>query len=43
MGGSREGDMAYELTPKLSVGVAYSYADGTSDRRGRVVTGIFFI
>ena len=34
MGGSREGDMAYELTPKLSVGVAYSYADGTSDRRG---------
>lgn len=34
MGGSREGDMAYELTPKLSVGVAYSYTDGTSDRRG---------
>lgn len=34
MGGSREGDMAYELTPKLSIGVAYSYTDGTSDRRG---------
>lgn len=34
MGGSREGDMAYELTPKLSVGLAYSYTDGTSDRRG---------
>lgn len=34
MGGSREGDMAYELTPKLNVGIAYSYTDGTSDRRG---------
>lgn len=34
MGGNRESDMAYELTPKLSIGVAYSYADGTSDRRG---------
>lgn len=33
-GVSREGDMAYEFDPKLSVGVAYSYADGTSDRRG---------
>lgn len=34
MGGNRESDMAYELTPKLSIGVAYSYADGISDRRG---------
>lgn len=34
MGGSREADVAYELTPKLSIGVAYSYTDGTSDRRG---------
>lgn len=34
MGGSREGDVAYELSPKLSIGVAYSYTDGTSDRRG---------
>lgn len=34
MGGNRESDMAYELTPKLAVGVGYSYADGVSDRRG---------
>ena len=34
LGGSREGDMAYELTPKLSFGAAYSYTNGTSDRRG---------
>ena len=34
MGISREGDMAYELIPKLCLGVAYSYTDGTSDRRG---------
>lgn len=33
-GQSREGDMAYEFTPKLCVGVAYSYATGVSDRRG---------
>lgn len=34
MGGNREADVAYELTPKLSIGLAYSYTDGTSDRRG---------
>lgn len=34
MGISHEGDMAYELVPKLCLGVAYSYTDGTSDRRG---------
>lgn len=34
MGGSREGDAAYELTLKVSLGVAYSYSDGTTDRRG---------
>ena len=34
MGMNREGDMAYELVPKLCIGVAYSYTDGTSDRRG---------
>lgn len=28
------GDKAYELFPKLSLGAAYSYNDGTSDRRG---------
>lgn len=33
-GQSRESDMAYEFTPKLCLGVAYSYTDGTSDRRG---------
>lgn len=33
-GQSREGDMAYEFTPKLCLGVAYSYNMGTSDRRG---------
>lgn len=27
-------DMVYELSPKLSVGGAYSYNDGASDRRG---------
>lgn len=34
MGDSFQGDMAYELAPKLSLGIAYSYNDGTSDRRG---------
>lgn len=34
MGDSFQGDMAYELVPKLSLGAAYSYNDGTSDRRG---------
>lgn len=33
-GESRESDMAYEITPKLALGVAYSYNDGVSDRRG---------
>lgn len=33
-GESRQGDMVYELSPKLSIGVAYSYNNGTSDRRG---------
>lgn len=28
------GDKAYELSPKLAIGAAYSYNDGTSDRRG---------
>ncbi len=28
------GDKAYELSPKLSLGAAYSYNVGTSDRRG---------
>ncbi|MGL4292794.1 MAG: porin [Bacteroidales bacterium] len=34
MGESRESDMAYEVNPKLSLGIAYSYTDGVSDRRG---------
>lgn len=38
-GQSREGDMAYEFTPKLSLGVAYSYTQGTSDRRGGRASG----
>ena len=33
-GETRQGDMVYELAPKLSIGVAYSYNSGTSDRRG---------
>ncbi len=33
-GEGREGDMVYELSPKLVIGAAYSYSDGTSDRRG---------
>ncbi len=33
-GQGREGDMAYEFTPKLCIGVAYSYNQGVSDRRG---------
>lgn len=33
-GQSREGDGAYEFTPKLSLGLAFSYNMGVSDRRG---------
>ena len=33
-GESRESDMAYEIMPKLSFGIAYCYNDGVSDRRG---------
>ncbi|MGL5317269.1 MAG: porin [Bacteroidales bacterium] len=33
-GETRQGDLAYEIKPKLSIGVAYSYNDGVSDRRG---------
>ena len=33
-GQSRESDMVYEFTPKLCLGLSYSYTDGTSDRRG---------
>ncbi|MBQ8711205.1 MAG: porin [Prevotella sp.] len=33
-GQSRESDIAYEFTPKLCIGMAYSYNQGTSDRRG---------
>lgn len=33
-GETRQGDLAYEIKPKLSVGMAYSYNDGVSDRRG---------
>lgn len=33
-GETRQGDMVYELTPKLIVGVAYNYNWGVSDRRG---------
>lgn len=39
MGGSRESDVAYELTPKLCLGAGYSYADGISDRRGGRASG----
>ncbi|MEG1586985.1 MAG: porin [Bacteroidales bacterium] len=35
MGGdSRQGDMVYELSPKLNISVAASYNDGTIDRKG---------
>lgn len=34
MGETRFGDMVYELTPKVAIGVAYSYASRTADRRG---------
>ncbi len=33
-GETRQADMAYEFTPKVSLGAAYSYNDGVSDRRG---------
>ncbi|NDV80715.1 porin [Bacteroides sp. 51] len=33
-GETRQGDMVYELSPKLLIGGAYSYSNGTSDRRG---------
>lgn len=33
------GDKAYELSPKLSLGAAYSYNNGTSDRRGGNASG----
>lgn len=33
-GETRQGDMVYEMTPKLIVGVAYNYNWGVSDRRG---------
>ncbi len=33
-GETRQSDMVYEMTPKLSLGAAYSYCVGTIDRRG---------
>lgn len=43
-GETRQGDMAYELAPKLVIGTAYSYSDGTSDRRGgRDSGGILYL
>lgn len=33
-GETRQSDLAYEIKPKLSIGAAYSYNDGVSDRRG---------
>ncbi len=35
----REPDLVKELSPKLSIGAAFSYNDGTSDRRGGRNTG----
>lgn len=35
----RESDLVRELTPKLSVGAAFSYNNATSDRRGGRTTG----
>lgn len=39
----RQGDMAYELTPKLMIGVNYSYNNGISDRRGRESGSILYL
>jgi hypothetical protein len=39
----REGDLIREFTPKLSVGVAYSYNDGISSRRGRESGAIIYL
>ncbi len=33
-GETREGDLVYEIQPKLALSAAYSYANKTSDRRG---------
>ncbi|SFG17373.1 porin [Prevotella sp. KH2C16] len=38
-GQTRESDMVYEFTPKLNIGVAYSYNQGVSDRRGGRASG----
>lgn len=41
-GESRANDMAYELSPKLSLGVAYSYNVGVTDRRGRELSNLLY-
>lgn len=39
----RQVDMIRELTPKLLIGVNYSYNDGISDRRGRTANSILYL
>lgn len=39
-GETRANDMVYELSPKLSLGAAYSYNVGVSDRRGGRESGV---
>lgn len=41
-GEGRGDDLAYELSPKLSVGAAYSYNVGVTDRRGREVGTLLY-
>ncbi len=43
MGQFREVDIVRELTPKLVVGVAYSYNQGMSSRRGRESADILYL
>ena len=42
-GENRGGDMAREVTPKLSVGTTFSYNVGISDRRGRESGSILYL
>ena len=41
-GETRQSDMAYELSPKLIIGAAYSYNRGVTDRRGGRDNGSIF-
>jgi len=43
LGQFRQADMIRELTPKLLVGVNYSYNEGISDRRGRETGSIRYL